>query len=293
MAAKAGATVAVLGPGAVGGMLAVRLAQAGVDVVCVATPSTAAAIASEGLSLRQGGGKLTTRPRAVTGLDEPADLLVIAVKAPALEDALDRVTGSLVLPILNGLEHMDLIRARLAGRVAAGSVARFEAYRESATRIVQTTPGAVLTVSSREAAELLEPTGIDLRVVAHERTVLWEKLARLAPLAAATAATQRPVGELRSDPEWRSRLEDALSEACAVAAADGVDLTPREEWEIIGAMPHELTTSTARDVAAGRPSELDAITGAVVRAGLRLGIPTPTLAGLLSEAEDRCQARSR
>src|SRR5207249_11026556 len=107
------------------------------------------------------------------------------------------------------------------------------------------------------------------------------------------AASQRPVGELRSDEEWRSRLEDAVSEACAVAAADGVELTPGEEWEIIDAMRHELTTSTARDVAAGRPSELDAITGAVVRAGRGLGIPTPTLEGLLSEAEDRCQARWR
>src|SRR5439155_5670961 len=110
-----------------------------VEVVCVATPSTAAAIASGGLSLRHGGGTLTANPRAVTELDEPADLLVIAVKAPALEDALDRVTGTLVLPVLNGLEHLDVIRAHLGARVAAGSVARFEAYRDSATRIVQTT----------------------------------------------------------------------------------------------------------------------------------------------------------
>src|SRR5207247_1364338 len=109
------------------------------------------------------------------------------------------------------------------------------------------------------------------------RAVLWEKAARLAPLAAATAATQRPVGDLRDDPEWRGRIEEGIAEACAVAAAEQVELDPAAQWRIVEALPADLTTSTARDVAAGRPSELDAITGSVVRAGLSLDVPTPTL----------------
>jgi 2-dehydropantoate 2-reductase len=122
---------------------------------------------------------------------------------------------------------------------------------------------------------------------------VWEKVARLAPLAAATALTQRPVGDLRDDPEWRARLESAIAEACAVAAAEDVDLDPADQWKIIDAMPADLTTSTARDVAAGRPSELDAITGSVVRAGRMLDVPTPTLDRLLEAAEERCRASSR
>ena len=122
--------------------------------------------------------------------------------------------------------------------------------------------------------------------------MLWEKLARQAPMAAATAATQRPVGELRSDPEWRARLVEAIAETCAVAAADGVPLRPGAEWEIIESMPPQLTSSTARDIAAGRHSELDAITGAAVRAGRRLGVPTPALEQLLAAAEERCRASS-
>ncbi|TML95685.1 MAG: hypothetical protein E6G03_07635 [Actinobacteria bacterium] len=88
-------------------------------------------------------------------------------------------------------------------------------------------------------------------------------------------------------------MHEAVVETCAVAARDGVSLTPEAQWEIIDAMPPRLTSSTARDVAAGRPSELDAITGAAVRAGRRVGLPMPTLERLLAEAEDACRAPSR
>src|SRR5206468_4064596 len=131
-----------------------------------------------------------------------------------------------------------------------------------------------------------------VRVNGTEAAVLWDKLARQAPVAAATAATQRPIGELRTDPEWRSRLEEAIRETCAVAAADGVPLTPDAQWEIIESMPPLLTSSTARDIAAGRPSELDAITGAAVRAAHRLGVPAPVLESLLEETEVACRAPS-
>src|SRR5207247_4616660 len=89
---------------------------------------------------------------------------------------------------------------------------------------------------------------------------LWEKLARQAPVAAATTASQRPIGELRSDPELRSRLEQAIEETCAVATADGVPLAFDTQWAIIESMPPKPTSSTARAVAAGRPSAPEAIT---------------------------------
>jgi 2-dehydropantoate 2-reductase len=129
-----------------------------------------------------------------------------------------------------------------------------------------------------------------VRVDGSAAEVLWEKLARQAPTAAATSITQRPIGELRSDPEWRGRLRAALEETCAVAAADGVTLSADAEWEIIEAMPPQLTSSTSRDIAAGVLSELDAITGAAVRAGKRLGVDTPDLTQMFEEA---CRASSR
>ena len=116
--------------------------------------------------------------------------------------------------------------------------------------------------------------------------MLWEKAARFAPMAALTVLTGETVGEVRADPALRSLLESAVAEACAVATADGAPNDPEQQLAIIDRIPPAVTTSTARDVAAGRPSELDAIVGAVVRAGRRLGVPTPTLEELL----DRCRA---
>jgi 2-dehydropantoate 2-reductase len=266
--------VAILGPGAVGGMLAVRLARGGREVVAVARPQTAAAIRSAGLTLAAPNGEVTEAVEAVERLDRRVDLLLVTVKAPSLDAALDRVDAeaALVVPLMNGLEHVDAIRARLSSRVAAGSIGRFEGYRDRADRIVQTSGTPLLTVPP-EAAEALAVSGLDVRVEANERRVLWEKLARLAPLAALTALRGRPLGELRDDPDLRT----AVAEACKVAAADGAPVSRAEQWVVIDALPDGLTTSAARDVADGRPSELDALVGAVVRAGRRLGVPTPTL----------------
>jgi len=292
-------TVAILGPGAVGGVLAVGLVRAGVRVICVARPDTADLIASQGLSLRHGQGSETVLPDATSELLEPVDLLFVTVKAPALEDALKRVKApaATVIPLLNGIEHMQTIRSRLVESVVvAGSVSLIEAYLERPGVIVQKTPTVVLTLAGEAkgvTADLINRSGAEVRLDGSEAEVLWAKLARQAPVAAATALTQRPIGELRGDPEWRRRLQEAVDESCAVAAREGVSLTPEAQWEIIDAMPPLLTSSTARDVAAGRPSELDAITGAAVRAGRRLGVPTPALERLLVEAEDACRARSR
>jgi 2-dehydropantoate 2-reductase len=291
--------VGILGPGAVGGVLAVRLVQAGTDVVCVARPATAEAITAKGLTLRHGSARTTIHVRAVSELEEQVELLLIAVKSPALDDALHRVASAgarMVIPLLNGIEHLDVIRDQLRDGVVAGSVGRIEAYRDSPTELVQTTAAVTVTLASgvdERSARVLTGAGIDVHVDGSDRAVLWEKLARQAPVAAATAATQRSIGELRTDPEWRRRLELAVLETCSVARAEGIELTPAAQWAIIDAMPPTLTSSTARDVAAGRPSELDAITGGAVRAGRQRGVPMPALELLLAEAEERCRLQSR
>jgi 2-dehydropantoate 2-reductase len=130
----------------------------------------------------------------------------------------------------------------------------------------------------------LRSAGLDVVVAGDERHVLWEKAARLAPLAAATAASGLDLGGLRAQPGWWERLTAAIVEACTVAEADGVALSVDSELALVDAMPDSLTTSAARDVAAGRPSELDAIVGSVLRTAHRHGVDAPVLAGLLREA---------
>jgi 2-dehydropantoate 2-reductase len=278
-------------------VFAVPLAGAGYRVVCVARAETAAAIRREGLTLVRHREALAGRPEAVEALEEAVEVLLITVKAFEVEKALERLAAEprLTVPLLNGLEHVERLRALLGGQVAAASVGRLEAYRDGPTVVAQTTgrPSVTLAPEASGIERLFADAGADVHRGVSERAVLWEKVVRLAPLAAATALTQRPVGDLRDDPVWRGRIESAVAEACAVAAAEQVELDPRAQWEIIDAMPAGLTTSTARDFAAGRPSELDAITGAVVRAGRMLDVPTPTLDKLLEAAEERCRPSSR
>jgi 2-dehydropantoate 2-reductase len=286
-------SAAVLGPGAVGGSLAVRLTNAGVRVVCVAHPEAVGLIALAGLVVESPEGTLTARMEVVEQLSRPVDLLLVTVKAPALEDAIERVdpeavAGGVVLPLLNGLEHMEVLRARFGDRVAAGSISHFQAYRAGRVQIVEATGSPVVTIASErlssseveQAADMLRQARTDVRVGQNEKRVLWHKLARIAPLAAATAVTGRTVGELRDDPVWRPKLVLAIAEACAVAAADGVSLRPSAQWTIIDDMADETKPSAARDVAAGRRSELDAILGAVLRVAERLDVPCPTLTEL-------------
>lgn len=271
-------TVAVLGPGAIGGCLAVRLAASGQRVICVARAETASAIRRDGLTLVRDGELVTERPQATESLEETVELLLVTVKAPQLESALDRVRAAptLVVPLLNGLEHMTTLRGRFRTVVAA-TIGRVEAYRERPTRIVQRNEPLVRIAAAEPPAALVR-AGIEVRPGGSEQDVLWEKLARQAPIALLTSLSGRSLGEVRADPQLRALVE----EACAVAAADGADTSLAEQWGIIEALPAGLTTSTARDVAAGRPSELDAIAGAVVRAGRRLGVPTPIFEELLA-----------
>jgi 2-dehydropantoate 2-reductase len=175
-------TAAILGPGAVGGSLAVRLANAGVHVICVAHPEAVGLIALAGLVVESPEGTLTARVEVTEHLAKPVDLLLVTVKAPALEDAIERVDPSavsdgVVVSLLNGLEHMDVLRARFDGRVAAGSVSHFQAYRAGRVQIVEATHAPVITMASEtlsrarleQAGDMLRRARIDVRVGENER----------------------------------------------------------------------------------------------------------------------------
>jgi len=291
--------VAVLGPGGIGGMLAVRT-----GALCIGTARTVAAIRERGLTLVHGRTTTVGHPEAVERLERRVDLLVVTVKAYDLDEALDRLApealdGAMILPLLNGLEHVGRIRAwnglsqAPSATVVAGSIGGVEAFSPEPGRVVQKPPGARIVAASDELdahslARALEPLrlpGIELRIENGERAVLWEKAVRLAVVAAASIASGRSVGDLRGGAVWRDRMRRALVEAVEAAVADGVHVTASDQWAIIESLPPDLMPSAARDAVAGRPTELDAITGSVVRAGARLGVPMPVLDELLAEAK--------
>jgi 2-dehydropantoate 2-reductase len=283
-------SVAVLGAGGVGGFVAAALQRSRADVTVVARPETTAALARTGLRVfsRALGEDFTAAPRVATEIGDLVDVLFVATKATGLPAALDRVSGAprLVVPLLNGLEHLDVLRSRFGTEHVAAAVIRIESDRPSVGVIMQTSPGVRVDMASAQlvlgaaldgAAGLLRDAGLEARIGDSEARVMWSKLARLCALALTTSASDRQIGFVRSDPRWRSALEGAVSETVAVANADGADLQTSDTLAELDAAHPELGSSMQRDIAAGRPTELDAIAGAVVRAGQRHGLRCPTV----------------
>jgi 2-dehydropantoate 2-reductase len=264
-------TLAVLGPGGVGGLLAAVLPQA---LVVSRAPLAEIQLRSRFL------GDRTTAVRSTDRLTEPTDVLFVATKATGLPQAIERiqVAPGVVVPLLNGIEHLAFLRERFAAVVAA--TIRVESTRVAAGVIEQTSPWIRVELAGHpEVSDLLNDAGIPAVVVDGEAQVMWSKLVRLNAIALTTTAYRAPIGDVRS--EHGDDLLDVVRETAAVAAADGASIDADAiEQELKEAHP-ELLSSMARDVMAGRPPELDAIGGAVLRAGARHGVDTPAVARLV------------
>jgi 2-dehydropantoate 2-reductase len=285
--------IAVLGPGGVGGFLAAAFAHAGEDVPVVGRESTVEQIRDGGIQLTSALlGEFTARPAATAELGDAVDVLFVAAKATGLDAAVSRIRSepALVVPLLNGLDHMQRLRERFA-TVAAGTI-RIESDRREPGVIVQTSPGVRVELASDDPrmgpalerlAGTLEAAGVPALVGPGEAQILWSKLVRLTALACTTSAGDQPIGFIRTDPEWRRTLEACVQEAVAVANADGAQLDPAGPLGELEAAHAELGSSMRRDIAAGREPELDAIAGSVLRAGRRRGIDCPTIERLSAE----------
>ena len=274
--------IAVLGPGAVGGFAAAALARAGEDVLVVAREPTTERIAADGIAVTSVVlGEFIARPLATARLFEPVDVLLVTTKATTLEAALARIEAEpgCVVPLLNGIEHMARLRERFGRERVHAGVIRIDSDRPELGRVVQRSPSARIDLAG-EAPELgrtLRGAGFDVRTGESEARVLWSKLARLNALAGTTSAADATIGYIRSDPRWRSALEGCVRETIAVANVEGAGLDPSATMEELDHAHPDLGSSMRRDIAAGREPELDAIAGAVIRAGRRHGIECPTL----------------
>lgn len=288
-------TVAVLGPGGVGGLLAVLLARAGHRVICLAGEETARVLRRDGVRLRSAHfGDATVEVEADTRLREPVDLCLVTVKHTALAAALERVPPAalgdgLVVPLLNGVEHPAVLRERYRPERVAPSVIRVESTRVAPGVIEHGSPFAEVDLAGdrtpRErldaAAGMLAAAGPRTRVLASETTALWAKMAFLAPLALLTTRHGLTVGGVRGE-----RREDLLAlaeEVAAVSRACGGSPDAAAAIRLYDAFPAEARSSMQRDAEAGRPLELDAIGGALLRAAARHGVAVPVATRLVNE----------
>ncbi|WP_055585552.1 ketopantoate reductase family protein [Peterkaempfera griseoplana] len=288
------ATVAVLGPGGVGGLLAALLSRAGHRVICIAGEETAAALRRNGISVRSGQfGDFTAPVETDTMLREPVGLCLVTVKHTALDEALDRVpahhvAGGLLLPLLNGVDHVAALRERYGAERVVPAVIRVESTRSAPGVIEHGSPFTEIDLAGpqdrlAELAARLTSAGAETHVLPDESTVLWGKLAFLAPFALLTTRYRLPIGGVRTErgEELAALVEEtaAVGRACG-APTDGARILARYD-----AFPAQSRSSMQRDAEAGRPLELDAIGGALLRAAERHGIRVPLAARLVSELE--------
>jgi 2-dehydropantoate 2-reductase len=292
--------IAVLGPGGVGGLLAGVLQRSGEDVTVVAHEATAETISRLGVRVDSVTfGQFTAHPRALTRLTEPVDALLLATKAGGLPGALERiaVAPSLVLPLLNGLDHMFLLRERFDPSSVIAASIRVEADRPEPGVVVHTSPFLLLSMASAypetqpliaRTAQALSAAEVPVKVGDSEPEVLWSKLVRLNALACTTSAYDKLLGEIRDTPALRADLLGCIEEACAAAKAEGaLQVDPARAVDELERAHATLGSSMQRDIAAGRTPELDAIPGSVMRAAARHGLSAPTIQRLATVIAER------
>lgn len=294
-----GLRVAVLGPGGVGGLLAALLARGGAAVTCLAGAATAERLRTAGIRVESAHfGDLHVAVDAAERLTAPVDVLFVTVKAAQLDDALDRAPAdvlgdALVVPLLNGVEHVDHLRRRYPQAGVVPATIRVESTRTAPGVVQHGSPFVTVDLVAvpgleqrvRRLAEALQHVGVTTRVGDDEPAALWSKLNFLAPLALLTTAAQATAGEVRES--RRADLLAIVGEVAAVARAEGA---PADEEQVVGffdGVPAGMRSSMQRDAAAGRPLELDAIGGAVVRAATRHGIAVPVTARYVDELRER------
>jgi 2-dehydropantoate 2-reductase len=290
--------VAIVGVGGVGGLVGALLSRRGDAVKFVATESTASVLTEQGVQVRSGRyGSFTVTADAVTMLNSPVDVCVVAVKAMQLEAAMgrvpvDRIGKALVVPFLNGVEHIDALRAQYGSRVVPATM------RVASTR---TAPGVIEHSSPFMKVELallddgdvlrggrvanfashLQAAGVDVAIRRSEQSMLWEKLIFLAPFALLTTKYGTSAGNIRT--AHRDELLVLIEEIARIAKKMGAVLSEDTAVQFFDSVPATMQSSMQHDAAAGRAIEVEAIGGAVLRAAGLIGISAPAVERLVEQ----------
>jgi 2-dehydropantoate 2-reductase len=288
--------IAVFGTGAVGGYFGGRLAEAAEDVVFIARGGQLTALREHGLRVESVVGDFALAPVECTDDPEqigPVDLVLVGTKAwqvAAAALAMRPLVGpdTTVLPLQNGVEAPDELSAVLGRERVLGGLCRIMSFLAEPGVIRHVGAEPVLTFGELDGREtercrwlltaFRNAGGMHAELVPDVQVELWRKVQMMAATSAVGATARKPFGVLLELPETRRLLKACMDEVRDVAVAHGVAL-PAEEADrtmaFLDQLPADGMTSLYRDMAAGRPSELEAQLGAVVRLGTEVGVDTP------------------
>jgi 2-dehydropantoate 2-reductase len=288
--------IAVMGPGGIGGYFGARLAAAGNAVTFVARGAHLAAMRTHGLRLDSEIGKLNLHPVHVVGDAREiaaADVVIFAVKmgdTDAAAQSIGHLTAqrAAVFTFQNGVESADRIGRIVGGQNVVPGVARIGSHISAPGVIEQIGQFAQLEFAERDGTQsartrafyaACQAAAIDAVLSPDIQREIWMKFAMLAPLAAMTALTRGPLGPILATPDSRALLETAVRETVAVGMALGVGLAAEDGGRVmarINGLPKHMMASMCHDLLAGKPIELEGLSGALVRLGKAQGVAVPS-----------------
>ncbi|WP_428489582.1 ketopantoate reductase family protein [Rhodopila sp.] len=288
--------ILVAGAGATGGYFGARLAQAGRDVTFLVRPRRADQLRRDGLQVVSPHGNLTLAPRLLVAGEttQPFDLVILAVKAYALDQALNDLDpfigpDSMVVPLLNGMRHVDLLIERHGEAPALGGVCIVATTLDAQGRIVQLTDMQELTYGERNGVcsarlraldAVMQGAGFKARLSATILQEMWEKWVMLATAGGITCLLRGNVGEIEAVPGGARLALRFLAEASSVAAASGH--APSEAFTtrargMLTTKGSSFAPSMYRDMQGNAPVEVDQILGDLLDRAGKLDLATPLL----------------
>ncbi|MCU1324064.1 MAG: apbA [Acidobacteriaceae bacterium] len=288
--------ILVVGAGAVGGYFGGRLSEAQRDVTFLVRAARAEHLRQKGLQLVSPHGDATIHPKLILAVDikAPYDLILLSVKAYGLESAMKDFAPAVgprttILPMLNGMRHLDTLAARFGQHAVVGGVCRVSTEMDAAGRIVQLTDVQKLTYGEvnggtsdrvRAVDQALHGAGFESILSENVLQDMWEKWVMLASLGAITCLFRGAIGEVQSALGGGELALKILAECAAIATASGYPPTEGSGgWakRMIASPGSRLTSSMYRDMMAGGPVEADHILGDLIERGRAHGIETPLL----------------
>ena len=290
------ARILVVGAGAVGGLFGARLTDAGRDVTFLLRPQRAEQIRKDGLHIVEGGEHHVVHPQVTTAdaIEDPADVILLGLRATALAAALDDVAPAVgedtaIVPVLNGMAHLDVLDARFDRKRVLGGVALTVTSLDEDGNVVVLAPTAQLTIGERtdchpDYVQAVQTTlggaGIDVRVSDDIIGEMWAKWSFIATVGALTCLMRAPVGEIVATSGGTDLAVGLLDETATIAEAAGHPVPHEALANTCSAVTKPgstLASSMYRDVVAGRRTEVEHVLADLADRGHALGVATPLL----------------
>jgi 2-dehydropantoate 2-reductase len=271
----------VVGAGSTGGFFGTRLVQAGRDVTFLVRPERAAKLRERGMRVKSPQGDAVVQPKLATAgaIDGTYEAVLLTVKSFSLEAALDDFApavgeGTIILPVLNGMRHVDRLAARFGRNAVGGCAAKVATVLDDEGCIVQLAPFQEIAYgemdgsrSSRIMAvdEFMRGASFEARLSANIALEMWEKWALLATLGGVTCLMRGNLGEIEASPGGAEFLMRFFEEVTSVIGAVGMPVDAaflsQTRALLAAAKGSSLTSSMYRDLMAHRPIEADQIVG--------------------------------